>query len=76
MDSLQGLGSYAGFFSLMWTTWFITGAFDVRFLTDSIFERCCRAAHLAVLIGFVVVSPNFDIAGQNWSVFRSFGMSG
>ncbi|KAM0328230.1 hypothetical protein ACHAQA_005639 [Verticillium albo-atrum] len=70
--TLQGLAAYVGFFSLMWTTWFQTGCFDVRFITDSIFERCARAVHLGVLVGFAVVSPNFDPSEQDPQVFKTF----
>ncbi|KAG7138466.1 hypothetical protein HYQ45_004442 [Verticillium longisporum] len=72
VTSLRGLAAYAGFFSLMWTTWFQTGCFDVRFITDSIFERCARAVHLGVLVGFAVVSPNFDPSEQDPQVFKTF----
>lgn len=56
----------------MWTTWFLTSSYDVRFLTDSIFERCCRAVHLGVLVGFVVISPNFNLSRQDSSVLQTF----
>ncbi|KAM0581175.1 hypothetical protein ACHAQF_008989 [Verticillium nonalfalfae] len=72
VTSLRGLVAYAGFFSLMWTTWFQTGCFDVRFITDSVFERCARAVHLGVLVGFAVVSPNFDPSEQDPQVFKTF----
>ncbi|KAH6697449.1 hypothetical protein F5X68DRAFT_238875 [Plectosphaerella plurivora] len=74
METINGLSAYAGFFSLLWTTWFLTSAYDVRFVTDSIFERCCRAVHLGVLVGFVTVSPNFNLARQDSQVFQTFSL--
>lgn len=42
--------------------------FDVRFVTDSIFERIVRTAHLGVMVGFSIVVSNFDPANQDkWS---------
>lgn len=52
----------------------MTGMYDVRFLKDSIFERCARGVHLGVLVGFVVVSPNFDPSDQDPIVFKVFSM--
>lgn len=57
---------------LIWTTWFVTGLYDVRFVTDSVFERCTRAVHLGVLMGFITVSPNFDPSDQDPRVFQTF----
>ncbi|OAA32178.1 hypothetical protein AAL_01510 [Moelleriella libera RCEF 2490] len=65
--------AYIGYFSLLWLTWFLTTAYDVRFLTDSIFERAARGLHLGVLVGFAVVAPIFDPSKQNASVMQ--GMS-
>jgi hypothetical protein len=50
----------------------MTGMYDVRFLKDSIFERMARGVHLGVLVGFVVVSPNFDTQDQDPRVFKAF----
>ncbi|KAH6699305.1 hypothetical protein EV126DRAFT_40185 [Verticillium dahliae] len=58
--------------NLLWTTWLLTSMYDVRYVTDSIFERCCRGSHFAVLVGFVTVSPNFDPNDQDFRVFRTF----
>jgi hypothetical protein len=34
--------------------------YDVRFATDSIFERLAHACHFGVMIGLAVVGPQFD----------------
>ncbi|KAK0383250.1 hypothetical protein NLU13_9163 [Sarocladium strictum] len=72
LTTLRGLSAYCGFFGIIWTTWFMTGMYDVRFLKDSIFERLARGVHLGVLVGFVVVSPNFDTQDQDPVVFKTF----
>ncbi|ROT40676.1 hypothetical protein SODALDRAFT_330418 [Sodiomyces alkalinus F11] len=59
---------------LLWITWFLTGMYDVRFVTDCIFERAARAVHLGVLVGFTVTSPNFDPNDQQPVVFRTFSL--
>jgi hypothetical protein len=56
---------------MLWMTWALVGLFDVRFVTDSIFERIARCAHLGVMIGFAVVAPNFDPYNQQAQVFRA-----
>lgn len=53
----------------------MTSMFDVRFLKDSVFERCARGVHLGVLVGFVVVSPNFNTEDQDPDVFKVFSES-
>ncbi|OAA60842.1 Low temperature requirement A [Cordyceps fumosorosea ARSEF 2679] len=57
--------SYVGYFSLLWGTWFMVTLYDVRYVTDSIFERIARAVQLGVLVGFTVVAPNFDPEDQD-----------
>ncbi|KAI0158437.1 hypothetical protein BJ166DRAFT_303595 [Pestalotiopsis sp. NC0098] len=62
------LYAYIGYLSILWFTWFLVGMFDVRFVTDSIFERIVRTAHLGVMVGFSIVVSNFDPANQDkWS---------
>ncbi|ATY63313.1 Low temperature requirement A [Cordyceps militaris] len=57
--------AYVGYFSLLWGTWFVVTLYDVRYVTDSIFERVARAVQLGVLVGFTVVAPNFDPEDQD-----------
>ncbi|KAH8892634.1 hypothetical protein GQ53DRAFT_781293 [Thozetella sp. PMI_491] len=56
----EELHTYIGYFCMLWFTWALVGLFDVRFVTDSIFERLARAVHLGVMVGFAVVAPNFN----------------
>lgn len=48
--------------------------YDVRFVTDSVFERLARAVHMGVLVGFVTVSPNFETQDQDSVIFQTFCM--
>lgn len=59
------------YFSILWFTWALVGLFDVRFVTDSVFERVARACHQGVMIGFAVVAPNFKPAEQNKKTFQA-----
>ncbi|CEJ79833.1 hypothetical protein VHEMI00050 [[Torrubiella] hemipterigena] len=49
-----------GFFCLLWLTWLAVTLFEVRYATDSIFSRVATAVQLGVLVGFVIVAPNFS----------------
>ncbi|KAH6658975.1 hypothetical protein BKA67DRAFT_3027 [Truncatella angustata] len=64
------LYAYVGYLSILWFTWFNVGMFDVRFVTDSLFERIIRTAHLGVMVGFSIVVTYFDPNDQQQSPFR------
>ncbi|KAL9616486.1 MAG: hypothetical protein Q9160_008654 [Pyrenula sp. 1 TL-2023] len=53
------LASYVGFMTLMWFTWLQTSLFDVRFGTESVFSRICKACSFGVMTGFAIVGPQF-----------------
>lgn len=53
------LASYVGFISILWFTWCHVSLYDVRFATDSIFERVAHACHFGVMMGLAVIGPNF-----------------
>jgi Bacterial low temperature requirement A protein (LtrA) len=57
---LAALSSYIGFFCILWFTWCQVTLYDVRFATDSIFERICHACHFGVMVGLAVVGPQFQ----------------
>lgn len=42
------------FHSILWFTWFMVCMFDVRFITDSIFERVIRIVQFGSMVGFTV----------------------
>ncbi|KAH8681008.1 hypothetical protein BX600DRAFT_445505 [Xylariales sp. PMI_506] len=68
------LYSYVGYLSIIWFTWFLVGIFDVRFVTDSIYERVIRTAHLGVMLGFSVVVTYFDPENQDKTVFQTLSI--
>lgn len=70
VNSHQRFKAYVGYFSILWITWLVVSLYDVRFVTDSIFERLARAVHLGVMIGFAVVAPNFKPTDQNLQTMR------
>ena len=45
----NSLKNYVGFFTILWFTWLETSLFDVRFATDSIFNRVCKAISFGVI---------------------------
>lgn len=56
---------------LLWTTWFLTTIFDVRFGVDGILQRIARGAHLAVMVGFAEAGSTFDPTSQVQGVFQA-----
>jgi low temperature requirement protein LtrA len=48
--------------------------YDVRFITDSIFERTIRTAHLGVMVGFSVVVTQFDPNNQQNNAFKTMSL--
>ena len=59
---------------LLWTTWLITTIYDVRFTSDSILERSCKALHLGVMVGFAEMGTSFDPHKQIESVYRAMSL--
>lgn len=70
----QRFKAYVGYFSLLWGTWFVVALYDVRYVTDSMFERLARAVQLGVLVGFTVVAPLFDPEAQNKSTMMTMSL--
>ncbi|KAK6857912.1 hypothetical protein PG995_005611 [Apiospora arundinis] len=54
------LRAFLGFLCILWFTWFIVCMFDVRFMTDSIFERVIRIVQFGSMVGFTVVVHKFN----------------
>lgn len=52
--------SYIFFFIILWFSWLQTTLYDIRFSVDSVYERCMKAIHFAVMIGFASVSTNWN----------------
>ncbi|KAL9111309.1 MAG: hypothetical protein Q9227_004186 [Pyrenula ochraceoflavens] len=70
------LASYIGFFSLMWFTWLQTSLFDVRFGTESVFSRLCKACSFGIMLGFAIAGPQFKTwkVEENTRSFRSLSL--
>ena len=58
---MTALSQYVGFFGLLWMTWYNVSLYDVRFATDSVFERIFKALQFGAMIGFAVSGPQFDV---------------
>ncbi len=56
---------------LLWTTWFLTTIFDVRFGVDGILQRIARGAHLAVMVGFAEAGSTFNPTAQVRGIFQA-----
>ncbi|KAK3994422.1 hypothetical protein QBC44DRAFT_357302 [Cladorrhinum sp. PSN332] len=74
ISSLEQFGTFVAYFTLLWFNWAALGLFDVRFVTDSIFERCVRAVHFGVCVGFAVVVPTFNLHDQKARTFQTFSI--
>ncbi|KAH7329660.1 hypothetical protein B0I35DRAFT_474234 [Stachybotrys elegans] len=74
VNSSEGFNSTLGYFAMLWMTWLLIGLYDVRFVTDSIFERVARAAQLGVMVGFAVVAPNFNPSQQIEQTMRTMSL--
>ena len=46
---------------MLWFTWLQVTLFDIRFGSDSVFERVCKALQFGVMAGFAVVGPGYKI---------------
>ena len=67
------MGAYIGFLGIIWFTWLQVTLFDIRFARDSVFERVCKAAQLAVMVGFASAGTRFTtrVQGDNVWAFQS-----
>jgi low temperature requirement protein LtrA len=52
----------------------MTTAYDVRYTTDSVFERCARAVHLGTMIGFAEIGTSFNPDKQLGPVFKAMSL--
>ncbi|KAI1842218.1 hypothetical protein JX266_011626 [Neoarthrinium moseri] len=66
--------SFIGYIVMLWTTWNLTTLHDVRFYSDSIVERCARAMHLGVMIGFAIIGTQFDPDHQVKGIFQAMSL--
>lgn len=70
------LSAYIGFFCVLWFTWYQVSLHDVRFSTDSIFERVCKALHFGTMVGFAVMGPQWKPGEEtnDYSTFKAFSL--
>ncbi|KAI9738088.1 MAG: hypothetical protein M1818_005516 [Claussenomyces sp. TS43310] len=66
INSLEKLGSYIGFFCILWFTWCQCTLYDIRFGNDSVFERVCHALHFGLMVALAVIGPDFDAENIDW----------
>ena len=59
INDSESLQAYIGFFAVLWITWYCVTLYDLRFSTDSIFERVAKALHIGVMVGYAVVGPTW-----------------
>ena len=72
----NSLTAYIGFFSLLWLTWYQVSLYDVRFSSDSLFERVAKALHFGTMVGFAVIGVSWK-PGQkvaDFSTYKAFGL--
>ncbi|XBQ93806.1 hypothetical protein V6000_009261 [Aspergillus fumigatus] len=76
INNVEGLGAYIGFLGVIWFTWLQITLFDIRFARDSVFERICKAAQLAAMVGFASAGTRFttQIRGENVWAFQSLSL--
>ncbi|KAF4994447.1 hypothetical protein FGRMN_5777 [Fusarium graminum] len=74
VNSHERFKAYVGYFSILWITWLVTSLYDVRFVTDSLFERAARGVHLGVMVGFAVVAPKFTPHDQDMRTMRTMSL--
>lgn len=70
------LKNYIGFFTILWFTWLETSLFDVRFATNSVFNRVCKAISFGVMTGFAVCGAIYDTqnVAENVKAFRALSI--
>ncbi|OCL03444.1 hypothetical protein AOQ84DRAFT_302786, partial [Glonium stellatum] len=72
----KSLSAYIGFFCVLWFTWYQVSLYDVRFSTDSVFERICKALHFGTMVGFAVMGPQWKPGEEtsDYSTFKAFSL--
>ncbi|KAF2647659.1 hypothetical protein K491DRAFT_723245 [Lophiostoma macrostomum CBS 122681] len=76
INDKNSLTAYIGFFSLLWLTWYQVSLYDVRFSSDSVFERAAKAIHFGVMVGFAVIGPQWKPGQElpDYDIYRAFGL--
>jgi len=73
---MTALTNYIGFFTILWFTWLETSLFDVRFSSDSVFNRVCKSISFGVMTGFAVCGAIYDTThiAENVKAFRALSI--
>ncbi|KAL2827109.1 bacterial low temperature requirement A protein-domain-containing protein [Aspergillus pseudoustus] len=74
INSRDTLASYIGFICVLWFTWCQVTLYDVRFATDSLFERVAHACHFGVMVGLAVIGPNFLASPDGWGPLQQLSL--
>lgn len=76
INNRNTLTAYIGFFSLLWLTWYQVSLYDVRFSTDSVFERVAKTIHFGVMVGFAVIGPQWKPGQEvsDYGIYKAFGL--
>lgn len=72
--NLPVLASYIGFFCILWFTWAQVTLYDVRFATDSFFERIAHACHFGAMVGFAIIGPQFLLEHDGWGPLQQLSI--
>lgn len=48
--------------------------YDVRFSTDSVFERLAHICHFGVMVGLAIIGPQFDPRETEWSTLQTLSL--
>src|SRR5277367_646060 len=74
--NMTALTNYIGFFTILWFTWLETSLFDVRFSSDSVFNRVCKSISFGVMTGFAVCGAIYDTThiAENVKAFRAMSI--
>lgn len=76
ITNTESLKNYIGFFTILWFTWLQTSLFDVRFATDSVWNRFAKAISFGVMTGFAITGAIYDTSDvvENVKAFRALSM--
>jgi hypothetical protein len=50
--------------------------YDIRFSTDSIFERVAHICHFGVMVGLAVIGPSFETWNFSWEALEQLQYCG
>ena len=48
--------------------------YDVRFSTDSVFERLAHICHFGVMVGLAIIGPQFDPKETEWGTLQQLSL--